>query len=394
MWNKQQIDIGRELFLAIERGQTEIVRATCASHPWLISDYNSTGKQTWIDVAAGKENVGMMATLLDLGFNIDALRLPEESTALSKAIMRNNFEMAKFLLRRGANPSLGRSLLAAINCKDEARRMEYVRLLVEHGVDVNQLFPLYGDQDNLFTAIDIATGKPEVVNFLLSHGAKSSAELLASKRPMPPANAHEAKSAAKAAKDVIKYFGKHFGKVARKAVVENIPTGHPITIHVIRPSGKRNHFTLFTTGLSAKPMNVPEGQEQFAMAELFIQLPSDWPVEQLSDPNWNWPMSWLQQIAQYPHDTDTWLGGAFTIIANDDPPQPLAPNTSFTSLLLLAEQSFTRSDGNIVQLYRVAPLYTEERDLEIREGAPALVRAFDDNDTPFIVDLDRKNVAL
>jgi hypothetical protein len=87
------------------------------------------------------------------------------------------------------------------------------------------------------------------------------------------------------------------------------------------------------------------------------------------------------------------LGGPVTIIANDDPPKPLGPNTNFTSLLMIAEKSFQRTDGETLQLYRVVPIYTDERELEISEGAPALIRAFDRRDAPFIVDLDRPSVA-
>jgi predicted nucleic acid-binding protein len=60
---------------------------------------------------------------------------------------------------------------------------------------------------------------------------------------------------------------------------------------------------------------------------------------------------------------------------------------------MIAEKSFQRTDGETVQLYRVVPIYTDERELEIREGALALIRAFDRHDVPFIVDLDRPSVA-
>jgi hypothetical protein len=60
---------------------------------------------------------------------------------------------------------------------------------------------------------------------------------------------------------------------------------------------------------------------------------------------------------------------------------------------MIAEKSFQRTDGETVQLYRVVPIYTDERELEIREGTQELIRAFDRHDVPFIVDLDRPSVA-
>jgi hypothetical protein len=59
----------------------------------------------------------------------------------------------------------------------------------------------------------------------------------------------------------------------------------------------------------------------------------------------------------------------------------------------MAEREVAGPDGQTIQLYRLTPVYPEERDLERREGLPALLRAFDKHDVPFIVDLNRKNVA-
>src|SRR5439155_26347202 len=122
------------------------------------------------------------------------------------------------------------------------------------------------------------------------------------------------------------------------------------------------------------------------------QLPANWPHTDLEDPEHSWPADWLRSTAQYPHLNDTWLGGPVTIIANEEPPQPLAPNTQFTCLLLLALSSFVRRDGRKVQIYRMVPLYTEERNLEIREGIAALMHAFDEFGVPFIVNLERPNI--
>ena len=124
-------------------------------------------------------------------------------------------------------------------------------------------------------------------------------------------------------------------------------------------------------------------------------MPAFWPLDKAhleQHPNSFWPFEWLRKIAAYPHANKTWLGGPATIIANDDPPEPLAPKLKFTSLLALAEKQFTRTNGDLIRLYRLLPLYTEERDLEIREGIGALMNALDDNSIPFVVDLKRKNV--
>ncbi|TWU56038.1 suppressor of fused domain protein [Rubripirellula reticaptiva] len=121
---------------------------------------------------------------------------------------------------------------------------------------------------------------------------------------------------------------------------------------------------------------------------------ADWKFRDYEDSNWGWPQQWLRSMAQYPQQHDAWLGGSFALVANGEPPQPLASNTAFTTLLMLADQSLTNDTGDKIWLYCMTPLYTEERQLEIDEGIPALLNAFDAHDTPMIVDMNRKNVAL
>ena len=95
----------------------------------------------------------------------------------------------------------------------------------------------------------------------------------------------------------------------------------------------------------------------------------------------------------YPHNAETWLGGPVTLMANDEPPQPLWPGSKFTTLLLFAESSFQRNDGKAVQLYRLIPLYTSERENELKHGLKRLMQALDRNEVPFIVDINRKPFA-
>ena len=332
----------------------------------------------WLESAV-RRRLEVMETLLSLGFDINAVDAIGV-TALDRAVSCDKGDMVRLLLNKGANPNLGRTLIGAINRKTTEKRLEYIKILVEHGADVNQSFDVFGDQNNRFTVLDRARD-PEVIAFLRKHGAKKYAELVAD---IPQRPNHESSFA----DEVIEYFGEQMGPVADDVISEIVPLGHPISVRIIRPEGNRRHVTLFTTGLSSAPMKAPDGEEEFRFAEIFIQLPGDWPFESM-DPKWSWPVRWLVQLARYPLENNSWLGGRLTIVANEDPPLPLAPNTQMTSLLIAAEKNFRRSDGETVQLYRMLPLYTGERELEIREGAPALLRAMDRNNVPYIVDINR-----
>jgi len=400
-WTLEQIEIGKEFNLAIEEDDTERVRALVKKHPWLVRDYKWNNRSAWMCTVGMYGHVAMAKTLLDLGFNIDAVNLPEKSTALSCAIDSEYWDLVCFLLSRGANPNFGRAIVGAINYKDSEKRLKLVILLVEHGADVNQLYDYMGDKNAGFTVLDWTEEKSEVYAYLKSIGARSAKDLMDCHKTLGNRVPDAAKKMSNSKlpsdqswqQEVIEYFQKEFGPVDKRSFSEVVPSGIPVTIHVIKPSKRHSHLTLFTTGLSQASMQVPVGQEEYAYAELFIQLPANWQYEQLADPNCRWPLKWLQKMAQYPHQDRTWLGGPLTIVANDDPPKPLAPNTKMTSLLLMAEKSFQRTDGKEVQLYRMLPLYTEERNLELREGAAALMQALDRYKISLVVDMGRKKFA-
>jgi hypothetical protein len=298
---------------------------------------------------------------------------------LTAAIFGRGVETASFLIERGANPSADRALISAINADEHA--LEFVKLLVEHGANIHECFDFGGVP---VTALSwaMARGKQDIVDYLLSKGATLPPE----QPPPPPRDIED---------EVIAYFEEHFGPVQPQALIEIVPTGIPIAIHVVPPAAERNHYTLFTTGLAAHPMTVPgddPSAKDYQFAELYIQLPGDWPIkDSLGDPNYSWPIHWLRRLAKYPHQNNTWLGGPVTVVDNDDPPQPIAPNSKFTSMLLLADRNFTSRGGATIQLYRLSPLYPEERDLERREGLAALMRALDEHEVSFVVNSRRPN---
>jgi hypothetical protein len=51
-----------------------------------------------------------------------------------------------------------------------------------------------------------------------------------------------------------------------------------LDVHLIKPAAGRDFHTLVTSGMSDRPMSVPEGAEEYRYSELLIGLPQDWPV--------------------------------------------------------------------------------------------------------------------
>jgi len=390
-------EITETIWEAVEQGDCGRVRELFAEHPDQLA-YSSYGAGSWMHIAASAGQVAVIDVLLELGCDVNVQTInSSRNTALFDALHKDDPATVAALLERGADPHHGRPVITAITGPNR-HSLELVKLLEQYGADLHRVFP-FGEDDGKVNALSMAMdwGKEDVVEYLQSKGCvlPEESEEVVTATAVDEDDIVDAEAVHELSDEVIAYFREHFGPVDQVAQIEIVPSGPPIAIHVIPSSKERNHITLFTTGMSAQPMNVPDTDEgrELQYAELFIQLPGDWKYRELGDPNYGWPFYWLRSMAQYPHVHNTWLGGAVALIANGDPPQPLAPNTNFTTIMLMAERDFTSRAGHKIHFYRLVPLYTNERQLEIDEDLPTLMRAFDRCSTPFIVDLDRPSVA-
>jgi uncharacterized protein len=200
---------------------------------------------------------------------------------------------------------------------------------------------------------------------------------------------------------ILAHVNRQIGRVEKQCFREIIPAGFPpITIHLVRPRPGHDYLSLFTIGLSDQAMHVPIGEEQYQYAELLMKLRADWPLptEKLKHDDYIWPIQWLRKIAYYPHKHETWLGGLTSTFTNEDPPRPVASNTALSCMLLGADFSglgrIQCSPGKEVFFYTVTPIYTEERDIEMREDLITLVELLGRHGVEDIVDLNRINVGL
>ena len=136
---------------------------------------------------------------------------------------------------------------------------EIVQLLLDHGADVNAWYYLgEGESRQKFNALKwaVGNGHEEVAEILRRHGAV-----------MPDAEsaALDAKAASNASSEIVEYFGKNVGPVEELTLREIVPDSVSITVHVVPPTPGRDEITLFTTGMSDLPMNVPEAPRRSAM---------------------------------------------------------------------------------------------------------------------------------
>jgi hypothetical protein len=97
-------------------------------------------------------------------------------------------------------------ICAAIsNCDSEDLGLEFVRVLVEHGVDINRAHPWFGDKELVFTPLSWAleNGKTMIADYLRSHGGRVR-EAIPGVDPAPT-NGESG--------EIVKYFEEHFGIV-------------------------------------------------------------------------------------------------------------------------------------------------------------------------------------
>lgn len=174
-----------------------------------------------------------------------------------------------------------------------------------------------------------------------------------------------------------------------------------VDVHEYPPRKDRPFTTLVTTGMSDRPMRVPDEAPAPRYAELLICLPEGWPMdrEAFEDERNYWPIRALKAMARFPHAYDTWLGWGHTI-PNGDPPQPLAPGVPFSSVLVelpvtLPQEFHTveLSAEKKVAFFSLVPLHDDELRLKLTKGLEALEELFDAKGVNEVVDVKRPSVA-
>ncbi len=173
-----------------------------------------------------------------------------------------------------------------------------------------------------------------------------------------------------------------------------------IDIHLVKPTEDQPFWTLVTSGMSDRPMSVPEGAEEYAYAELAICLPDDWPLKEpeLDEEENYWPLRLLKALARLPHEYDTWLGPGHTIPNGGDEDVPYADNTEFCCALILPPLSLLpedfhelQLDDRVINFYTVWPMYAEEVQFKLSNSLDDLLDRFEKAGVTELIDLDRPN---
>lgn len=183
---------------------------------------------------------------------------------------------------------------------------------------------------------------------------------------------------------LVRHVEKHFGPVVSVFHELAAPFVH-IDVHIVRPTPAYPYLTLVTSGMSERPMAVPDGAGDNPFCELMLSLPPGWPMgdDAFRDARAYWPVAVLKQVARLPREQDTWIAGWHTV-PNGDPVQPYAPGSPFVGVAVTpmvrcepAARTFTSTAGQQASLLALVPLHPAELKLKLTEGAEALADAFD-----------------
>lgn len=179
-----------------------------------------------------------------------------------------------------------------------------------------------------------------------------------------------------------------------------------IDVHILKPTEKDNYYVMFTTGMSDKPMTLPEGlqdddHKHLERAELFMLLPPTWNPGEVGTTNSDipyeeyWPIQIIKYLARFPHEYNTWFAWGHTI-PNGAEYEPIIDGSDMGGFVLLElDENFsptTAEDGTPIHFYMVMPAYKEEIEYKLQHGMSALDDLYAENDLPIVIDMHRKNV--
>lgn len=176
------------------------------------------------------------------------------------------------------------------------------------------------------------------------------------------------------------------------------------TIHldvlVYAATDARPYHVLVTQGMSALPMTVPPGAEEYRFAELMLLLPRDWVMDgdAADEERWYWPMRTLKLVARLPHLHETWIGLGHTI-PNGQPAEPYAEGTQLCCVMTGQPLGFGEGFGRCqvapdktVHLYVLVPLYEDETEYKLQHGSQALFEKLAARGVGQCVDVARRSV--
>ncbi len=138
-------------------------------------------------------------------------------------------------------------------------------------------------------------------------------------------------------------------------------------------------MVLMTNGLSNYKMPVPSKLNDRAFNEIYFCLPSYWEWEDIDNPNMNWVFHWIQRLAKYVVEKETWFGHGHTIPCGSVPESlsdSMRQNHFFLSdpILLNGELAPIQVGEKQVNFLSIIPIFKDELDYKQSRGTLKFTR--------------------
>lgn len=138
---------------------------------------------------------------------------------------------------------------------------------------------------------------------------------------------------------------------------------------------------LLTNGLSNYKMPVHEREEGKEYNELCFCLPSYWEWEDTDNPQTNWIFTWIQRLAKYVQENETWFGHGHTMPCGKDMEsisETMLQNhfILMKPMLLETEMAPINVDGKTVHFLFITPIFGDEMDYKQGKGTQKLITKF------------------
>ncbi len=206
--------------------------------------------------------------------------------------------------------------------------------------------------------------------------------------------------------EIQKHMNKYFPNRVERVFFDRLNDNQRVDIHILEAPTKQDFHVLYTVGMSAFAMKLPDDfypeYQMLERAELIALLPAEWQLtepaegETYNNTLW-WPVDLLQYLARFPHEYHSWLGWGHTIPNSENYVSYDEASTKLCGVMLSALHEnismFHAEDGTLINFYALLPLYKEEIDFKQKEGGEALLQKMAEiNGFGMILFPDRPNV--
>ena len=151
---------------AIRNGDKERLAALLRAYPEMI-DLDVPGFGTWLHYACANGTLEIADLLVEMGFDVNASDKREGQRPLSGAAEENKYDIACFLLDKGAEMDVSTSVRNPLFAAIVGRSPEIANLLLMRGIDAKASY----DSDTMKNM--------DAVAFAMMHGAHEIAHMIA-----------------------------------------------------------------------------------------------------------------------------------------------------------------------------------------------------------------------